>query len=105
MKARNQRFKRYLGTTDALTLTKLEETASLLHEAALGTIGEDEALNTRFPKPAPDGLKVGPFTILWHNEVLTITTPRECHYLNRTQAAELLSYLYDQRGALLKRPR
>src|SRR6266567_8704900 len=89
LKVRHQRLKRYLGTTDTLTLAKLEETASHLHEAALGTIGENEALNARLPKlPAPDGLKVGPFTVLWHNEVLTVTTPTERHYLNQTQTAE-----------------
>ncbi len=105
VKIHNQRLKRYLGTTDILTLTKLEETASHLHEAALGTIGEDEALNTRLPKPAPDGLEVGPFTVLWHHEVLMVTTPTERHFLSRTQAAELLSYLYDQRSTLLKQQR
>jgi len=103
LKIHNQRLKRYLGTIDALTLAKLEETASHLHEAALGTIGEDEVLNARLPKPTPNGLKVGPLTVLWHNEVLTVTTPTERHYLNQTQTAELLGYLYDLRGMLLKR--
>jgi hypothetical protein len=101
-KAHGQRLKRYLGTTATLTLAKLEQTAEELQEGALGAIGEDEALNTRPRKPAPDGLKVGPLTILWHNEVLPIKTPTEHHFLNRRQTAELLSYLYDQRGSLLK---
>jgi len=104
-KVHNQRLKRYLGTTATLTLAKLEETASRFHEAAWGAIGEDKALNARLLKPAPDGLKVGPFTVLWHEEVLTVTTPTERHYLSRTQAADLLSYLYDQRRTLLKQQR
>lgn len=101
-KAHGQRLKRYLGTTLTLTLTKLEQTAGDLQEAVLGTIGKDEALNARPLQPAPEGLKVGPLTILWQDEVLRIKTPMEQHYLNRRQTAELLSYLYDQRDSLLK---
>jgi hypothetical protein len=101
-KAHGQRLKRYLGTTTILTLAKLEQIAGDLQEAALGTIGEDQALNARPPKPAPDGLKVGLLTILWLDEVLRIKTPTEQYLLNRQQAAELLSYLYGQRGSLLK---
>jgi hypothetical protein len=102
LKARNHRLKRYLGTTETLTLAKLEETASLLHEEALGTMREDKDLNTRHPKSAPDGLTVGPLTVLWHDEVLRVTTPTERYVLNRRQAAELLGYLYDQRSSLFK---
>jgi hypothetical protein len=102
LKARNHRLKRYLGTTETLTLAKLEETASLLTEEALGTIGEDRALNTRSSKSAPNGLTVGPLTVLWHDEVLRVTTPTERYLLNRRQAAELLGYLYDRRSSLLK---
>ena len=101
-KAHTQRLKRYLGTTDKLTLALLEQTAHDLHEAALGAIPEDEALNACAPKPAPEGLRVGPLTVLWHEEVLSIRTPTEWHSLNRREAAELLSYLYAQRGSLLK---
>lgn len=101
-KAHTQRLKRYLGTTDKLTLASLEQTACDLHEAALGAIPEDEALNTRAPSPTPDGLQVGPFTVLWHEGVLWVRTPTERHSLSRREAAELLSYLYDQRASLLK---
>ena len=101
-KAHKQRLKRYLGTTDKLTLAALEQTADALHEAALGAIPEDEALNTRAPSPTPDGLQVGPFTLLWHEDILSVRTPTERHSLSRREAAELLSYLYDQRAALLK---
>ncbi len=101
-KAHGQRLKRYLGLTTQLSLAKLEQTAGDLQEAALGAIGDDEALNARPSKPTPDGLKVGPLTILWQDEVLRIKTPTEHHFLNRRQTAELLSYLYHQRHSLLK---
>ncbi len=104
-KAHTQRLKRYLGTTDKLTLASLEQTAHSLHEAALSAIPEDEALNTRAPKPTPDGLRVGPFTVLWHEDVLAVRTPTEHHILSRREAAELLSYLYGQRASLLKQRR
>src|SRR5437899_435372 len=65
-KAHTQRLKRYLGTTDKLTLASLEQTACDLHEAALGAISEDKTLNTRAPSPTPDELQVGPFIVLWH---------------------------------------
>jgi hypothetical protein len=104
-KAHTQRLKRYLGTTDKLTLAFLEQTAHDLHEAALGAIPEDEALNTRAPRPTPDGLQVGPFTVLWHEDVLSVRTPTEHHILSRREATELLSYLYDQRTSLLKQRR
>jgi hypothetical protein len=101
-KAHTQRLKRYLGTTDKLTLAFLEQTAHDLHEAALGAIPEDEALNAHAAKPTPEGLRVGPLTVLWHEGVLSVRTPTERHILNRREAAELLSYLYGQRGSLLK---
>jgi hypothetical protein len=101
-KAHGQRLKRYLGTTSTLTLTKLEETASALYELALGSIPEDEALNRHSPKPASDGLKVGPLKVLWESGVLSVATPTGRYSLSRTDAAELLNYLYDQRGSLLK---
>ena len=73
LRAYNHRYKRYLGTAAMLTLAKLEQTARVLHEEALGTMGEDKDLNTRHPKSAPDGLTVGPLTVLWHDEVLRVT--------------------------------
>jgi hypothetical protein len=104
-KAHKQRLKRYLGTTDKLTLASLEQTAYDLHEAALGAIPEDKILNTRSPKSTPDELQVGPFTVLWHEDVLSVRTPTERHILSRREAAELLSYLYEQRASLLKAQR
>ncbi len=101
-KAYSRRLKRYLGATTRLTLAYLEQTARFLQEDALGAISDDEALNTPLPKPIPDGLKVGPVKVLWHDEVLTLTTPTERHILSRHDAADLLGYLYDRRHALLK---
>jgi hypothetical protein len=100
-KAHKRRLKRYLGTTGKLTLAHLEQTACALHEAVLGAIPEDEALNARSKAPL-EGLKVGPLTVLWHQGVLSIKTPTEHHFLNKTQTTELLSYLYARRGTLLK---
>lgn len=101
-KAHKRRLKRYLGTTDKLTLANLEQTARNLYEAALGAISEDEALNVRSKVPPPEGLRVGPLTVLWYQGVLSIKTPTERHILSKTQTTELLSYLYAQRGMLLK---
>jgi hypothetical protein len=50
----------------------------------------------------PNGLQVGSLTVLWHDEVLRVTTPTESYILNRRQTAELLHYLYHRRGSLLK---
>jgi hypothetical protein len=104
-KAHQLRFKRYLGATEKLTLAHLEQTACALQEAALSAIPEVEALNTRSRKPLPDGLRVGPLTVLWHEGVLSVRTPTEQHILSGREAAELLSYLYEQRGSLLKQRR
>lgn len=104
-KAHTQRLKRYLGMTNKLTLAKLEQVADDLHEAALGAITEDEALNVRTPSALPEGLRVGPLTVLWHDGVLSVRTPTERHTLNRREAAELLNYLYGQRDSLLKQHR
>ena len=101
-KAHQQRYKHYLGTTDKLTLDHLERTARALHEQVLGAIPEDEALNTHPSKPTPHGLTVGPLTVSPCG-VLSVTTAMERHVLNRAQTMELLSYLYDRRGSLLKR--
>jgi hypothetical protein len=102
-KAHQQRNKRYLGATGTLTLAHLEDVASTLHEAALGTLLADPVLNVRSQQLAPCGLTVGPMTFAWHGEVLEVTTPRESLALTRTQTAELLCYLYERRGVLLKR--
>jgi hypothetical protein len=103
LKARRHRLKRYLGTTSKLTLAYLEQTASRLNEDALGTILQGEPLNARPPKVTPKGLRVGPLMVLWHQDVLSVTTPTESHTLNRTEAADLLSYLYDRRRSLITR--
>lgn len=102
-RASHHRYKRYLGTTETLTVAKLEQTARALHEEALGAIADNEVLNTSSSKPVPEGLILGPLTFRWHNELLMIKTPTESHYLSKTQTAELLEYLYDQRRALLKK--
>ena len=39
----------------------------------------------------------------WEDGILTVKTPTERHFLNRLQTAELLGYLYDQRGTLLNK--
>jgi hypothetical protein len=101
-KAHKIRLKRYLGTTAKLTLAHLEQAACALHEAALGALPENEVLNARSKTPPPEGVRIGPLMVSWYDGVLSIKTPTECHILNRTQTAELLSYLYDQRGTLLK---
>jgi hypothetical protein len=102
LKARRHRLKRYLGTTGKLTLAYLEQIAGRLNEDALGTLLKGESLNARPPKVTPQGLRVGPLTVLWHEDVLSVNTPTERYILNRTEAADLLSYLYDRRSSLLK---
>ncbi len=104
-KAYGRQHKRYLGSTDALTLAKLEEVAASLQTAALGSLPDDQVLNTRVQRnqPVPQGLTLGPCTFLWQDEVLKVKTVTGTEYLTRTQAAELLSYLYDQREAILNR--
>jgi hypothetical protein len=101
-KAHKLRLKRYLGTTEKLRLSYLERIATLMNEAALGAISEDEALNVRSKAPPPDGLRVGPLTVIWHEGMLSVRTSTERHVLNGIEAAELLSYLYDQRSFLLE---
>lgn len=104
-KAYGQQHKRYLGSTDALTLAKLEEVADELHTAVLGSLPDDQVLNARVQRnpPPPHGLTLGSCTFLWHEEVLKVQTPTGTEYFNRTQAAELLGYLYDQRKAILNK--
>jgi|SRR5450755_525897 hypothetical protein len=104
-KAYGRQHKRYLGSTDALTLAKLEEVATELQTAALGSLPDDQVLNARVQRgqPAPHGLMLGSCTFLWQDEVLKVKTPTGTEYFSRTQAAELLGYLYDQRDALLQK--
>lgn len=104
-KAYGRQHKRYLGATDTLTLAKLEEVAGELQTAVLGSLPDDKVLNTHVQRnlPAPHGLTLGPVTFLWHDALLKVTTPTGTEYLSRTQAAELLDYLYDQRQAILNK--
>ena len=105
LKAHQQIYKRYLGTTEKLTLASLEQTASDLHEEVIGNLPESQLLNERTSqqKVSSQGISIGSLKILWHDGVLKIQTARESHFLNRTQTAELLSYLYDQRESVLKK--
>jgi hypothetical protein len=104
-KAYGQQHKRYLGSTDVLTLAKLEEVAGELHIAAVGSLPDDQVLNARVQRtqPTPQGLTLGPVTFLWHEDLLKVQTPTGTEYLSRAQTAELLGYLYDQREAILKK--
>ena len=89
--------------TAKLLLALLEETARLLHEEALGTLSEIELPIPCQEQSTVQGLTVGPLTFRWENGVLTMKTPTERHVLTRSQGAELLSYLHELRGSLLKR--
>ena len=104
-KAYGRQHKRYLGSTDALTLAKLEEVATELHTVALGSLPDDQVLNSHGQRTplTPQGLTLGPVTFLWHDELLKVQTPTGTEYLSRTQTAELLGYLYDQREAILRK--
>jgi hypothetical protein len=101
-KAHNLQHKRYLGTTEKLTLAHLEDTAHMLREAALGSLPDNQVLNARQTKHAQHSLAIGPLIMKWDNGALVVRTPTELHVLNRRQAAELLGYLYDHRGTILK---
>jgi hypothetical protein len=105
LKAHKVRHKRYLGPTRTLTLAKLEETAEILHEAVLGALADTEFPTPRREQPVPQKLILGSLTFEWNDGLLAVKTPTERHYLSRTQAAELLGYLYDQRRALLNKHR
>ncbi len=102
-KAYGKQHKRYLGATDALTLAKLEVVADELQTAAVGSLPDDQVLNARVQRtqPTPQGLTLGSCTFLWQDELLKVKTPKGTEYLSRTQAAELLGYLYDQRQDIL----
>ena len=102
-KVHQQLHKRYLGTTEKLTLTHLETTAKSLHEATLKSLPEDQRLEARaHSKALPEELHLGTLTITWQNGTLTLqASPPDVHVLTRAQTAELLSYLYERRWALL----
>ena len=102
-KVHQQLHKRYLGTTEKLTLTHLETTAKSLHEAALKSLPEDQRLEARTHRKAlPEKLSLGALTITWQNGTLTLkASPTDSHVLTKGQTAELLSYLYERRRALL----
>jgi len=102
-RASHHRYKHYLGTTETLTVAKLEQTARALHDEALGATSDKEVLNTSASHPGPEELTLGPLTFRWREEVLRIKTPTESHYLNKAQTAALFGYLYDQRRTILKK--
>jgi len=105
-KVNQKLYKRYLGTTEKLTQANLEETALALHEEALRHLPEDQLRNENLKQKqsiTSQGLTFGSLTFEWKNDLLSVKTPNESHYLNKTQTVELLSYLYDQRGTLLRK--
>lgn len=102
-KVAGQQHKRYLGTTDRLTLAHLEEVADVLQGEALGSMGETEEHNTPPPRPAPEWLTLGSVSVQWEENVLRIRMPQERQMLSRSQTVELLWYLYDHRGEILKK--
>jgi hypothetical protein len=96
--------KRYLGTTEKLTLALLEETAQTLQEEIVSTLPPSQLLTTQSrQKPPPQVLTLGSFIFQCTDDGLSIQTPREHHSLTRTQAAELLRYLYDQQRRFLQK--
>jgi len=101
-KEHRQIYKRYLGATDKLTLTSLEQAARKLHEEALCNLPEIELRTTLPQKATAQEITIGELTFRWDDGVLVVKTPAECYYLNKTQSADLLGYLYDQRRAFLK---
>lgn len=103
LKAHKRQHKQYLGMTEKLWLTSLEEMARLLHEEALGTLSAIELPIARHEKATAQGVTVGPLTFRWESGVLLVKTPTERHLLTRSQGAELLGYLHELRGSLLKR--
>lgn len=102
-KVAGRQHKRYLGTTDKLTLAHLEEVADALQEEALGTFGEAEGHNTPLPKPEPEWLPLGSVSVQWDEDLLRIRILQERQMLSRSQTAQLFWYLYDHRGAILKK--
>ncbi len=103
-KVAGRQLKRYLGTTDKLILAHLEEVADALQEEALGIMGETEGHNTAPPKPASEWITLGSVSIQWDEDVLRIRMAQDSQILSQSQTAQLLWYLYDHRGAILKKP-
>ncbi len=104
-KEHRQIYKRYVGTTDKLTLVSLEQTARNLHEEALRNLPENELRTTLPQKETSQGITLGELTFRWDDGVLVVKTPSERHFLNKAQSADLLGYLYGQREAFLKKER
>lgn len=102
-KAHQQIHKRYLGTTDKLMLVSLEQTACSLHEEMLRNLPENEFLTSHMQKATSQGITLGTVTFCWDDGVLVVKTPSERSFLNRAQTADLLGYLYEQRGAFLNK--
>ena len=105
-KANRQLHKRYLGTTEKLTQTCLEETARVLHEEILRNLPLDQLRNAPLKQQqslTSPGLTLGALTFEWKDDLLMVKTVGERHSLNKTQTVELLSYLAEQREALLKK--
>jgi len=102
-KAHQQIHKQYLSATDKLTLVNLEQAARNLHEEALRNLPEIELYTALPQKAIPQGVTVGELTFRWNDGVLVVKTPSERYFLNKVQSADLLSYLYNQREAFLKK--
>ena len=102
-KEHRQIYKRYLGATDKFTLASLEQTARTLHEEALRNLPESEVRTTLPQKGTSQGITLGELTFRWDDGVLAVKTPAGRYFLNKAQSADLLSYLYDQRGAFLNK--
>ncbi len=103
-KANRKLSKRYLGATKKLTQACLEETALALHEETLRNLPEDQLPTEHFKQSGTSrGLTIASLTFEWKDDLLSVKTPGERHYLNKTQTMELLSYLYEQRGTLLRK--
>jgi len=101
-KEHRQMYKRYLGATDKLTLVSLEQTARKLHEEVLRNLPENEVQTTLSQKVTSQGITLGELTFRWDDGVLVVKTPSGRYFLNKAQSADLLGYLYDQRGTFLK---
>ena len=94
--------KRYLGTAEKLTLAVLEEAAYTLHEEIVSNLPPSQLLTVQSAqKPPPHTLTLGSLIFQCTDDGLSIKTPGERHSLTRMQAADLLSYLYDQQRRLL----
>jgi hypothetical protein len=102
-KEHRQIYKRYLGITDKLTLASLEQTARHLHEEVLRNLPANEVRTVLPQKATSQEITLGEVTFRWDDGVLVMRTPAGRYFLNKAQSADLLGYLYDQRGAFLNR--